>query len=131
MKATKKALFTLTLISLLALAPGTVRAVVETFDTYPLHTNSTHDTLAGGPGDIIFWIYGNAPTNSEIIASWSEDTDVSTQSGLTSAGIATNGTEIYAFGAGGGDNPGIGYDLAIMDFGMHDWGMTSGVIADF
>jgi hypothetical protein len=95
-------------------------AVIETFNDYPLHTNTT----TGNP----LWIYGDAPTNSEKIAAWGIGDE---EEGMGSAGIGTDGIETYAFGAGSGENPGIGAYLSILDVGMQDWGITNGIIADY
>ena len=130
-------------LSLALLIPATAGAVIETFDSYPLHVNSTPVSPPGGaPGNSVYWIYGDAPTNQQIIASWSENAGGEDGNNLnlvvpvvgdpgTSAGIASNGSEQYAFVSGGGENPGQGYPLGIMDFGMQQWGMTHGIIADF
>jgi hypothetical protein len=95
----------------------TAPAVIETFNDYPLHTNTTP-----------LWIYGDAPTNSEKIAAWGLGDE---EEGMDSAGIGTNSIETYAFGAGSGENPGIGAYLSILDVGMQDWGITDGIIADY
>lgn len=99
----------------------TASAVIETFNDYPLHTNTT-------PG-IPLWIYGDAPVNSEKIAAWGMGDDE--DGGVDSAGIGTDGSETYAFGAGSGENPGIGTYLSILDVGMQDWGITDGIIAAY
>ena len=100
-------------ISLSSVAP----AVVETFDYYTGETG-------GSPPE--YAIYGDYTDNTEVVAAWSID-------GATSgnAGIAFDDPDTYAFGSGSGANPGIEYEVGIMDFGMHEWGMTSGVIADY
>lgn len=98
----------------------TAPAVIETFNDYPLYTNTT-------PG-IPLWIYGDDPANNEIIAAWGLGDEVE---GVDSAGIGTNDSEIYAFGAITNENPGIGTYLTILDVGMQDWGITDGVIADY
>jgi len=109
-------------------ASASAPAAIETFNDYPLHTNTTSTPI---------WIYGDAPTNSEIIAAWElEDDDdgeggVGGGAGSASAGIGTDGSDIYAFGAGSGENPGLGASIAILDVGMQEWGMTYGVIADY
>ena len=120
----KKTFVVLLLSLLLGVLAGSVQAVIETFNDYPLHTNTT-------PGNPL-WIYGDAPTNNERIASWDlGDDEGSEGGGISSAGIGTNGSETYAFGAGSGENPGPGTYLAILDVGMQDWGITDGIIADY
>ncbi|MBC8373750.1 MAG: hypothetical protein H8E53_09175 [Planctomycetes bacterium] len=104
---------------------GTAQAAVETFDSYATHTNTTN---SGDPGEALFSIYGDSP--SQVIGTWEGDVGDGGD-GLTGAGIGSNGQDIYAFGTGGGSGLDAGQDLGIMDFGMHDWGMTSGVIADY
>lgn len=140
MRTNRIIIATIFMLSLALLLPAPAQAVIETFDSYPPHVNSSAVSPPGeGPGDTVYWIYGDAPTNEQIIASWSEDLGeginpdllVPMNSGLTSAGIASNGSDTYAFGAGSGDNPGQGAHLGIMDFGMQEWGMTSGIIADY
>lgn len=98
----------------------TASAVIETFNDYPLHTNTT-------PG-IPLWIYGDAPVNSEIIAAVGLGDEVER---VDSAGIDTYGSETYAFFTGSGENPGPGTSLTILDVGMQDWGITDGIIADY
>ncbi len=105
---------------------GTVHAVTETFDSYPTHTNTTN---SGDTEVDTFAIYGDWATNNQIIGAWEGDVG-DPGDGVTSAGIVNDGSNSYAFGTGSDTNPTPGF-LAIMDFGMHDWGLTSGVIADY
>lgn len=124
MKTANSTLFTFVLSLLLILAPATARAVVETFDGYPTHTNTT---TTAEPGADVYNIYGDWDTNSQLIGAWEGDL----AGPLTSAGIVNNAQDSYAFGAADGPVPAPGQEVGIMDFGMHDWGMTSGVIADY
>lgn len=111
-------------ISLSAAAP----AVVETFNAYPEHTNNT--VPGGDPPE--YWVYGDATTNNEHVALWEVGSDEGGGGGATgSAGIGSAGSNIFAFGTGSGPNPDQGVTVAIMDFGMQDWGITDGVIAGY
>ena len=125
MKTTKRILLAAIVVCLTFLAAGPVRAVIETFDSYPTHTNAVKDP---GISDMdIYRIYGDWGTNDQVIGTWEGDVN----GPLTSAGIVNNGQDSYAFGTGSSPDPGPGQELGIMDFGMHDWGITSGVIADY
>ena len=121
------------------LAAGPVQAVTETFDSYPTHTNSTPTV---DPGGDTYFIYGDWDTNSQVIGSWEVgvggtwEAEAAVNGVLPSAGIGSNGQDTYAFGTGSGSDRAFdlisaGPELGIMDFGMHDWGLTSGVIADY
>jgi len=137
---TKRAVrvFLVTTCVVLAASPAVQAKAVETFDGYAPHVNSTpflppYVPPASAPGEYVFWIYGDAPQNEERVASWSWDSAAygGRANANDSAGIADDGTDVYAFSNVRGDNPGQGGDLGYMDFGRHGCCLTSGALADY